>query len=120
MLSENSNECIACVKDSFDPSAIPKEPKAYPHRVRRKLNQRDRKSIKIPYKVQGHKAKVIDPGIQIQAGDYTACLKPETITTFKKLYAETKDTLDYLEHFGSKREKAQAIIIRSVVLGSYN
>jgi len=40
------------------------------------------------------------------------------LDALKALYAETKETLDYLEISGSKREKAQAILIKNVALGS--
>lgn len=40
--------------------------------------------------------------------------KVETVVAFKKLYFERKDTIDYLEKFGNKFEKAQAMLIKEV------
>lgn len=40
--------------------------------------------------------------------------KPETVEKFKELYFERKDTIDYLEKFGNKFEKAQAVLIKQV------
>lgn len=42
--------------------------------------------------------------------------KPETIVTFKKMYSERKETIDYLEKFGNLYEKAQAMLIKSVAI----
>lgn len=41
--------------------------------------------------------------------------KPETIEVFKKIYSERKDTIDYLEKFGNRFEKAQAMLIKEVL-----
>ena len=41
--------------------------------------------------------------------------KPETVEIFKKIYSERKDTVDYLEKFGNKFEKAQSILIKEVI-----
>lgn len=38
--------------------------------------------------------------------------KIETIEAFKKLYSEKKEVIDYLEKFGSKFERAQAMVIK--------
>lgn len=40
--------------------------------------------------------------------------KTETIESFKKLYSERKETVDYLEKFGNKFEKAQAALIKKI------
>jgi hypothetical protein len=40
--------------------------------------------------------------------------KPETIKAIKKLYSERKDTLEYLEKFGNRFEKAQALLIKEI------
>lgn len=42
--------------------------------------------------------------------------KPETIATFRKIYSERKETIDYLEKFGNKFEKAQAMLIKNVAV----
>lgn len=39
---------------------------------------------------------------------------PETIETFKKLYSEKRDTVDYMEKFGNDFEKIEARIIKKV------
>lgn len=41
--------------------------------------------------------------------------KPETVEIFKKIYSERKETVDYLEQFGNKFEKAQAMLIKEVL-----
>lgn len=40
--------------------------------------------------------------------------KNETVETFKKLYTERKDTIEYLEKFGNRFEKAQAMLIKEI------
>lgn len=40
--------------------------------------------------------------------------KPETIEAFKKLYSDKKDTIEYLEKFGNRFEKAQALLIKEI------
>jgi hypothetical protein len=112
-LSKNSNKCIVSEKVSFD-DAVSNELKAYSQKLHKKLEQMHG----ISDTVQGYKKNVEDPGTLNETGDYNLYLKPEAVATFKALYAETKETLDYLEKFGSKREKAQAILIKSVALGS--
>lgn len=44
---------------------------------------------------------------------------PETIERLKKLYDEKKDIVDYMEKFGNDFEKAQANVIKSVALGTF-
>lgn len=41
--------------------------------------------------------------------------KAETVEAFKKIYSERKDTIDYLEKFGNRFEKAQAMLIKEVL-----
>lgn len=41
--------------------------------------------------------------------------KPETIETFKKIYSERKETVDFLEKYGNRFEKAQAMLIKEVL-----
>lgn len=38
-------------------------------------------------------------------------LKPETVTTFKKMYSEKKDFLEYLSKFGNDFEKSAAALV---------
>lgn len=39
---------------------------------------------------------------------------PETVEAFKKLYSDKKDTIEYLEKFGNRFEKAQALLIKEI------
>jgi hypothetical protein len=111
-LSESSNECT--VSETFDANAVLQELKAYNKCVLSMLEQWDGGSNT----VQDYKTNDTVPGTLTATGNSNVGLMPETVSTFKELYAEKKDTIDYLEKFGSKREKAQAMVIKSVALGS--
>lgn len=40
--------------------------------------------------------------------------KPQTIEAFKELYSERRDIIEYLEKFGNRFEKAQALLIKEI------
>ena len=40
--------------------------------------------------------------------------KPETVTTFRKMYSEKKEFLEYLSKFGNDFEKAAATLVLKV------
>ncbi|WP_156157262.1 hypothetical protein [Methanosarcina siciliae] len=41
---------------------------------------------------------------------------PETIETFKQIYSEKKEIIDYMEKFGNNFEKMEAVIIKKAAL----
>jgi primase-polymerase (primpol)-like protein len=56
------NESTALKTISFNPEGIPQELKAYPHWLPWKLEEKDRRFVKVPYSVQGHyRASVTNP-----------------------------------------------------------
>jgi hypothetical protein len=43
--------------------------------------------------------------------------KPETVITLKQIYAERKNTVEYMIKFGNKLEKVQATLIKNAAIG---
>jgi hypothetical protein len=43
--------------------------------------------------------------------------KPETVASFKKMYAENESTVEYMIKFGNTYDKALGIVIKNAATG---
>jgi hypothetical protein len=54
----------------------------------------------------------------IEEGDVLSIYKPETVASFKEMYAERKSTVEYMIKFGNTYDKALATLIKNAATGA--